>query len=166
MNILIIDPSLAFCIGLKSALANLRIIKSDELIAVKNDIDFNIFNLPKVDVLFIDFDYLKENKNLEIIKAFKRNNSNFKYLISSFNLHKIDLNSLLSIKPNGIFSKKIKPAEFRIYFKRVISQKVYIDFLAINKQIKSEIEFNVQTTEKFKNVNNPYILDYITFFNQ
>jgi DNA-binding NarL/FixJ family response regulator len=166
MDILIIDPSLVFSIGLKSALLNSRLLKSEDVITIKSDFDFNIFNLPKVDVLFIDFDFLKNDKNIEIIKSLRNKNDGFKYLISSFTLHTIDLNNLLSIKPNGIFSKKIKPAEFRIYFKRVLTKKVYIDFVAINTQIKSEIDFNAQTTEKFKNANNAYILDYITFFNQ
>ena len=62
MNILIVDKSLAFALGLKHALLKSRLTDNGGMISIYSEYNFNLDNVNTIDLLFIDTNNLNQLK--------------------------------------------------------------------------------------------------------
>jgi DNA-binding NarL/FixJ family response regulator len=161
MNILIVDKSEVFSLGLKNFILKLQVFINSNSIEISNELSIEHSVLNSLDILFVDYVFLELPTNIELIKKHKKSNSNLKIVISSNLITKINFNLLLDIQPNGFFSKSISQIDFKIYIKKMLSQVYYIDFESISKQVKSELDNNDRFTKKFQQI---YCLNLINDF--
>ena len=153
MNILIVDKSLAFALGLKHALLKSRLTDNDGMISIYSEYDFNIDKVNTIDLLFIDTNSLNQINAIEFIKHLRFHNTDFKFLVSSSNISSLDITKFIEIQPNGLFTKGISKDDFNNYLKKVLEIGFYIDFKAVCNQLEIESDFSLQTQQSHQNMN-------------
>lgn len=153
MNILIVDKSLAFALGLKHALLKSRLTDNDGMISIYSEYDFNIDKVNTIDLLFIDTNSLNQINTIKFIKHLRSHNADFKFLVSSSNISSFDITKFIEIQPNGLFTKGISKDDFNNYLKKVLEIGFYIDFKAVCNQLEKENDFSLQTLNSHQNMN-------------
>lgn len=158
MNILIIDKSEVFSLGLLNSILKLNIFKNINTIQISTQFNSKFEDIDDLGVLLIDYSQLEDIKTVEKITRVKNINSKIKVIIYTDFLNNLNFDKLIGIQPNGLFSKSISKVNLKNYLKRVVRDGTYIDFEMIKSLVNLELESKYLFDKKFKLKQSYYLI--------